>query len=123
MNQRFKSVNLNHHFQPFQMLKKRLAACFLSGGVDSAVATGIIARTREYEIQPIYVRNWDSRDELGYCQADVDLNGARKVCQKLKLEKELLVLDCVGEYYSKVFEPTVESYENGGKLGASLKKR
>ena len=104
------------------MIKKRLAACFLSGGVDSAVATGIIARTKKYEIQPIYVRNWDSRDELGYCQADIDLNAARRVCQKLELENDLLVLDCVNEYYSKVFEPTVQSYETGGRLGARYKK-
>ena len=62
----------------------------------------------------VHSRNWDSKDENGVCQADADFDSARRVAEHLKIE--LVDINCVKEYWTKVFEPFLESTQNANSF-------
>lgn len=92
----------------------------MSGGVDSSVAA-IILLNQGYEVEGLYMRNWDSFvngeysdapiGKSGICPQEEDYNDAVAVCDKLGIP--LHRKDFVKEYYDYVFKYFLEELEKG----------
>ena len=54
----------------------------LSGGVDSAVSLLLLKR-QGYDVEALFMKNWEEDDENGYCAAAEDLADAERVCDRL----------------------------------------
>ena len=91
----------------------------VSGGVDSAVAAALLKRDPEYkeaDIVGVFMRNWDEAEERSAvsnanCTVEQDYRDAARVCGDLGLP--LVELDFVQTYYTRVFEPFLESLRRG----------
>lgn len=84
--------------------------CGISGGVDSAVAA-LLLKNRGFNVIGAFMKNWDVRDETGYCSTDQDLHYAEKVCKSLKIP--FYQVDFVKDYWTNVFTETLGEYESG----------
>ena len=82
----------------------------MSGGVDSTVSA-LLLKQRGYEVVGVFMRNWDGRDETGFCSADKDCEEAEKVASRLGIEFH--VKDFVKEYWNEVFQELLEGYKKG----------
>ena len=88
----------------------------LSGGVDSSVAALLLLR-RGFDVQGVYMRNWDASDEAGAglahrpCPGDGDLASARAAAAHLGIP--LATADFSREYWGGVFEAWVAGYRAG----------
>ena len=92
----------------------------MSGGVDSSVAAIMLIK-QGYEVEGLYMRNWDSfangeyndapTSENGICPQEEDYNDAKKVCDKLGIP--LHRKDFVKEYYDYVFKYFLDELEKG----------
>ncbi|KAF7726262.1 hypothetical protein EC973_008972 [Apophysomyces ossiformis] len=103
----------------------------MSGGVDSSVSAALL-KNQGYHVEAIYMRNWDTADERGVCTSAEDWQDVQKVCEHLKIHCRQI--DFVKEYWTEVFQQTIEDYEAGLtpnpdiacnrsiKFGALLKK-
>ncbi|KAK7693900.1 hypothetical protein QCA50_003473 [Cerrena zonata] len=86
----------------------------MSGGVDSSVTAGLLAR-QDYDLSAIFMRNWDTRDESGTdegCQWKKDWTDVQNVCKKLDIPCQMI--DLSKEYWNRVFEPSLRVWEDGG---------
>jgi tRNA-specific 2-thiouridylase len=52
----------------------------LSGGVDSSVAAHILLE-QGFEVEALFMKNWEEDDKDGHCTAEQDLSDAKKVTQ------------------------------------------
>ena len=92
----------------------------MSGGVDSSVAAIILIK-QGYEVEGLYMRNWDSFlngeiddapvGKTGVCPQEEDYNDAKAVCEKLGIP--LHRKDFVKEYYDYVFKYFLDELEKG----------
>ena len=92
----------------------------MSGGVDSSVAAVELLKSG-YEVEGLYMRNWDSFvngeynnapvSKNGICPQEEDYNDAKAVCDKLGIP--LHRKDFVKEYYDYVFKYFLDELEKG----------
>ncbi len=82
----------------------------LSGGVDSSVAAWQLLRAG-FDVQGLFMKNWEEDDEAGYCAAAEDLADADAVCRKLGIE--LRTVNFASEYWERVFEHFLAEYRAG----------
>jgi len=82
----------------------------LSGGVDSAVAAHLLVE-QGFDIECLFMKNWDEDDADGYCAAAVDLQDAQAVCQQLQLT--LHTANFASEYWEHVFQIFLAEYRAG----------
>jgi tRNA-specific 2-thiouridylase len=82
----------------------------LSGGVDSAVAAWLLQR-QGYDVQPLFMKNWEEDDRQGYCAAAADLHDAELVCERLGLG--LRTVNLSTEYWDRVFTPFLAACQAG----------
>lgn len=54
-----------------------------------------------YNVEGIFMQNWDIIDEKGVCSADADYKDAQYVCEKLNIK--LHYINFVKEYWNEVF--------------------
>jgi tRNA-specific 2-thiouridylase len=58
----------------------------LSGGVDSAVAALLLIQSGAYQVEAVFMKNWEEEEsELGYCPAEEDLKSAKQVAKLLNI--------------------------------------
>ncbi len=79
----------------------------LSGGVDSAVAAGLLLE-QGYAVEGLFMKNWDEDDEPGYCPAEADLADARAVADILGIR--LHTVSFSSEYWERVFAYFLDEY-------------
>jgi tRNA-specific 2-thiouridylase len=82
----------------------------LSGGVDSSVAT-LMLLEQGYNVEALFMKNWDEDDKNGKCHAEQDLSDAQKVADKLGVK--LHTKNFSADYWSDVFEDFIQEHKNG----------
>ncbi|KAL4715666.1 hypothetical protein ACJJTC_006245 [Scirpophaga incertulas] len=90
------------------MFKK--VALGISGGVDSAVAALLLIRAG-YQVEGVFMRNWDSNYELGSCSDEKDFEDATFVTRKLNIP--LHKVHFIKEYWNDVFTVLLHEYQSG----------
>jgi len=84
----------------------------MSGGVDSAVSALLLKQSGKYEVTGVFMKNWDTLEESGGdCQADKEAADAERICNHIGVP--FRHVNFVKEYWSEVFEPTLETYTRG----------
>jgi tRNA-specific 2-thiouridylase len=82
----------------------------MSGGVDSSVAAYLLIE-QGYEVEGLFMKNWEDDDKDGYCAAEQDLADAKAVCTKLGIA--LHSVNFAQVYWDKVFEYFLAEYQAG----------
>ncbi|QNI04721.1 tRNA 2-thiouridine(34) synthase MnmA [Halomonas sp. SH5A2] len=82
----------------------------MSGGVDSSVSALLLLQ-QGYEVEGLFMKNWDEDDGTEYCTAKEDLADAEAVCTKLGIK--LHTANFAAEYWDNVFEHFLAEYKAG----------
>ena len=82
----------------------------LSGGVDSSVSA-LLLKQQGYEVEALFMKNWEEDDTQDYCSAAEDLADAQQVCDQLDIP--LHSVNFATEYWDRVFEYFLEEYKAG----------
>jgi tRNA-specific 2-thiouridylase len=82
----------------------------MSGGVDSAVAA-LRLLEQGYQVQALFMKNWEEDDKDGHCSAARDLEDASRVCERLGIA--LSTVNFASEYWDNVFEHFLEEHRLG----------
>ncbi|MDB3884226.1 tRNA 2-thiouridine(34) synthase MnmA [Porticoccaceae bacterium] len=82
----------------------------MSGGVDSSVAALLLIE-QGYQVEGLFMKNWDEDDGSEYCTAIADLADAQQVCDKLGIT--LHTANFAADYWDNVFEHFLEEYRAG----------
>lgn len=96
------------YFRSLQQCKKVI--CGISGGVDSAVSA-LILKIKGYDVEGLFMKNWDTANEHGVCMADVDREDAKFVCDHLGIP--LHEVNFVKEYWNEVFSAFLKDLQQG----------
>ncbi|XP_060823928.1 mitochondrial tRNA-specific 2-thiouridylase 1 isoform X1 [Bombus pascuorum] len=90
------------------MFKKVIVG--ISGGVDSAVSA-LLLKNKGFNVTGVFMKNWDIKNETGFCQTEEDYEDAQWVCKKLDIP--FVEVNFVKEYWNNIFSYLTEQYENG----------
>ncbi|WGE45707.1 tRNA 2-thiouridine(34) synthase MnmA [Actinobacillus equuli] len=82
----------------------------MSGGVDSSVSTFILQQ-QGYQVEGLFMKNWEEDDDTDYCTAAADLADAQAVADKLGMK--LHKINFAAEYWDNVFEHFLNEYKAG----------
>lgn len=82
----------------------------LSGGVDSSVAA-LLLKEQGYQVEGLFMKNWNDDDGTEYCTAREDLLDAMQVSRQLGIE--LHTINFAETYWDNVFEHFLTEYRAG----------
>jgi tRNA-specific 2-thiouridylase len=82
----------------------------MSGGVDSSISA-LLLKQEGYQVEGLFMKNWDEDDGTEYCTAKKDLADAQAVCDKLGMR--LHTANFAAEYWDNVFEHFLAEYKAG----------
>ncbi len=82
----------------------------MSGGVDSSVSAYLL-KEQGYQVEGLFMKNWEEDDNDEYCAAAEDMADAQAVCDKLGIE--LHKVNFAAEYWDNVFEYFLDEYKAG----------
>ena len=82
----------------------------MSGGVDSSVAA-LLLREQGYQVEGLFMKNWDEDDGTEYCTAKADFADAQAVADVLDIP--LHGANFAAEYWDNVFEHFLAEYQAG----------
>jgi tRNA-specific 2-thiouridylase len=82
----------------------------MSGGVDSSVAAHLLIE-QGYQVEGLFMKNWEEDDTDEYCSAAQDLSDAQAICDKLGIK--LHTINFATEYWDNVFEYFLAEYKAG----------
>ncbi|MDE1514363.1 MAG: tRNA 2-thiouridine(34) synthase MnmA [Vibrio sp.] len=82
----------------------------MSGGVDSSVSAYLL-KQQGYQVEGLFMKNWEEDDNEEYCTAAEDLADAQAVCDKLNIP--LHTINFAAEYWDNVFEYFLAEYKAG----------
>lgn len=89
---------------------KKKVICGMSGGVDSSVSAFILQQ-QGYQVEGLFMKNWEEDDDTDYCTAAADLADAQAVCDRLGIK--LHKINFAAEYWDNVFEHFLAEYKAG----------
>lgn len=82
----------------------------MSGGVDSSVSAYLL-KEQGYQVEGLFMKNWEEDDGTEYCTAKEDLADAQAVADTLGIR--LHAANFSAEYWDNVFEQFLEEYQAG----------
>lgn len=82
----------------------------MSGGVDSSVSAKLLL-DQGFQVQGLFMKNWEEDDGTEYCTAVEDLADAQAVCDTLGIP--LHTANFASEYWDNVFEHFLTEYRLG----------
>jgi tRNA-specific 2-thiouridylase len=82
----------------------------MSGGVDSSVSA-LLLQQQGFQVEGLFMKNWEEDDNDEYCAAAEDLADAQAVADKLGIY--LHTINFAAEYWDRVFEYFLEEYKAG----------
>ena len=82
----------------------------LSGGVDSSVAALLLTQ-QGYEVEALFMKNWDEKTANGGCLWEADVEDAIRVCEVLQIP--LNTVDLSRAYWDEVFRSFLAQYASG----------
>jgi tRNA-specific 2-thiouridylase len=82
----------------------------MSGGVDSSVAAFLLQQ-QGFQVEGLFMKNWEEDDGTEYCTAKEDLADAQSVCDSLGIH--LHSANFSAEYWDNVFEHFLKEYAAG----------
>ncbi|MDT7524907.1 tRNA 2-thiouridine(34) synthase MnmA [Pseudidiomarina sp. GXY010] len=82
----------------------------MSGGVDSSVSAYLLMQ-QGYQVEGLFMKNWEEDDTDEYCAAASDLADAEAVCATLGIP--LHTVNFAAEYWDNVFEYFLAEYRAG----------
>ncbi|MGA6097681.1 tRNA 2-thiouridine(34) synthase MnmA [Stutzerimonas marianensis] len=82
----------------------------MSGGVDSSVSA-LLLLEQGYQVEGLFMKNWEEDDGTEYCTAKEDLADAQAVCDKIGIP--LHTANFAAEYWDNVFEHFLAEYKAG----------
>lgn len=82
----------------------------LSGGVDSSVAAYLLLQ-EGYQVEGLFMKNWEQDDNDTYCASAQDLQDAEDVCNQLGIK--LHTVNFAKQYWDKVFTHFLDEYAKG----------
>jgi tRNA-specific 2-thiouridylase len=82
----------------------------MSGGVDSSVSAYLLQQ-QGYQVEGLFMKNWEEDDDEEYCSAATDLADAQAVSDKLGIK--LHTINFAAEYWDNVFEHFLQEYKAG----------
>lgn len=82
----------------------------MSGGVDSSVSAYLLLQ-QGYQVEGLFMKNWEEDDNDEYCSAAEDMADAQAVCDKLGIK--LHKVNFAAEYWDNVFEYFLAEYKAG----------
>jgi len=94
---------------PSDNQKKRVIVG-MSGGVDSSVSA-LLLMEQGYQVEGLFMKNWEEDDGTEYCTAMDDLADAQAVCDKIGIK--LHTANFAAEYWDNVFEHFLAEYKAG----------
>ena len=81
----------------------------MSGGVDSSVAAYLLTQ-QGYEVEGLFMKNWEQDDTEDYCPAAQDLADAQAVCDQLNIK--LHSVNFAQQYWDRVFNHFLNEYQH-----------
>jgi tRNA-specific 2-thiouridylase len=82
----------------------------ISGGVDSSVVA-LLLKQQGYDVEALFMKNWEEDDNDNYCSAAEDLKDAQAVCDILDIP--LHTVNFATEYWENVFVHCLTEYQAG----------
>lgn len=82
----------------------------MSGGVDSSVSAYLLLQ-QGYQVEGLFMKNWEEDDNDEYCAAAEDMKDAQQVCDTLDIP--LHKVNFAAEYWDNVFEYFLAEYRAG----------
>lgn len=82
----------------------------MSGGVDSSVCVALLLE-QGYQVEGMFMKNWEEDDTMETCSADDDVKDAKDVADKLGVKLHLRNFS--SEYWDNVFEDFLNEYKIG----------
>ncbi len=82
----------------------------MSGGVDSSV-TAVLLKQAGFDVEGLFMKNWEEDDGTEYCTAMTDLADAQAVADKIGIK--LHTANFAMEYWDRVFEHFLAEYSAG----------
>ena len=82
----------------------------MSGGVDSSVSA-LLLKQQGYDIDGMFMKNWEEDDRFGECPASVDVADAQRVANSLGMA--LHTRNFAFEYWENVFDEFLNEYRAG----------
>lgn len=82
----------------------------MSGGVDSSVSA-LLLKQQGFQVEGLFMKNWEEDDNDEYCAAADDLADAQSVADKLGIY--LHKINFAAEYWDRVFEYFLQEYKAG----------
>jgi tRNA-specific 2-thiouridylase len=82
----------------------------MSGGVDSSVSA-LLLKQAGYQVEGLFMKNWDEDDNTEYCTAMKDMQDAQQICDQIGIK--LHTASFAAEYWDRVFEHFLAEYQAG----------
>lgn len=101
--------DFTHHQNPLSKAGDKVIVG-LSGGVDSAV-TALRLLEHGYQVEAMFMKNWDEDDGTEYCTARTDLEDSLRICDALNIE--LHTVNFARQYWDNVFAHFLTEYKAG----------
>ena len=82
----------------------------ISGGVDSSVSA-LLLKQQGYDVNAVFMKNWEGDDVDGHCPAEQDFSDAKVVCKTLDID--IHGVNFSDQYWDRVFNYFLEEYAAG----------